>query len=386
MKLAVTKERQDRLQKSNCSKIVNLSIKTLERAEAALVSYEQRKYFAEETEILDKKDGSSSPKLKKSSTICKLDPFFEDNLLRVHVGGRLERAELPYSAKHPLLLPKESGVSKLIMEDVHKCCGHLGKNTVVAFLRQKYWIIGARSYLKSLLSKCVTCRKYRASCSKQKMANLPAGRFAADEPPFSRIGMDFFCPLELKRGRSSVKRCRVVFTCLVCRAIHLAVAASLDTDSCINAIRRFIALRGKHVFIRSDNGTNLVGAQREMEEEINKWNQDILNHNMLQSVIQWEINPSAGSHFGGVWERIIRSVRQVLYSLMHEQIIKLDDEGLQTLFGEVEAILNGSPLTEAPDSVNDVTVLTPNHLILLRPGEWFLPRTFVETYNYCRRR
>ena len=384
VKSAVSKERQDRLRRSNRSKIGNLSVKTLERAEAALISYEQHKYFVEESEILDKKDDSRSPRLKKSSKLYKLDPFLDDNMFRV--GGRLERAELPYSAKHPLLLPKESVVSKLIMEDAHKCCGHLGKNTVLAFLRQKYWIIGARTYLKSLLSKCVTCRKYRAPCSKQKMANLPGERLTADEPPFSRIGMDFFGPFELKRGRSSVKRYGVVFTCLVSRAIHLEVAASLDTDSCINAIRRFIARRGKPVFIRSDNGTNLVGAQREMKEEIQKWNQDRINHNMLQNGIQWEFNPPAGSHFGGVWERLIRSVRQVLYSLMREQRIKLDDEGLQTLFCEVEVILNGRPLTEASDSVNDVAVLTPNHLLLLRPGEWFPPGTFVETDNYCRRR
>ena len=89
---------------------------------------------------------------------------------------------------------------------------------------------------------------------------------------------------------------------------------------------------------------------------------------MLHSFIQWEFKPPAGSHFGGVWERLIRSVRQVLYSLMREQRIKLDDEGLQTLFCEVEAILNGRPLTEAPDSVNDVNVLTPNHLILQESG------------------
>lgn len=302
------------------------------------------------------------------------------------MGGRLERAELPYDAKHPLVLPKESAVDKLLLDDAHKSCGHLGKNTVLAFIRQKYWIIGARTHLKSLLSKCVTCRKYRAPCSKQKMANLPGERLAADEPPFSRIGMDFFGPFELKRGRSVIKRYGVIFTCLVSRAVHLEVAASLDTDSCINVIRRFIARRGKPVFIRSDNGTNLVGAHREMREDIQKWNCDKLHENMLQSGIQWEFNPPAGSHFGGVWERLIRSVRQVLYSLMREQSVKMDDEGLQTLFCEVEAILNGRPLTEASDNVNDLSVLTPNHLLLLRPGEWFPPGTFVKTDNYSRRR
>ncbi|XP_033727023.1 uncharacterized protein LOC117316514 [Pecten maximus] len=123
-----------------------------------------------------------------------------------------------------------------------------------------------------------------------------------------------------------------------------------------------------------------------MKENIQKWNTDKIRDNMLQISIQWEFNPPSGSHFGGVWERLIRSVRQVLYSVMHEQNAKLDDEGLQTLFCEVEAILNGRPLTEASDNVTDLRVLTPNHLLLLQPGEYFPPGTFVATDNYARRR
>ncbi|XP_069129352.1 uncharacterized protein [Argopecten irradians] len=357
----------------------------LERAETALISYEQRKFFTEEFEVLQTShDDSQSPKLKGSSVLRKLDPFTEDGLLRI--GGRLQRAYLPYDTKHPLILPKDSVVSGLLIRDAHKACGHLGKNTVLAFMRQQYWTIGVRTRSESILSKCVICRKYRAPHCQQKMDNLPEERLASDEPPFSRVGMDFFGPFELKRGRSIVKRYGVIFTCLVIRAVHLEVAASLDTDSCINAIRRLIARRGKPTFIRSDNGTNLVDAERELEEEIHKWNHGKIQRDVLQHGIHWEFNPPSGSHFGGIWERLIRLTRQVLYGLMKEQNIKLDDEGLATLFCEVEAILNGRPLTTSSDSVNDPNVLTPNHLLLLRPGEWFPPGVFEKTDNYCRRR
>ena len=63
-----------------------------------------------------------------------------------------------------------------------------------------------------------------------------------------------------------------MFTCLNSRAVHLEVADGLDTDSCINAIRRFLARRGNVVYIRSDSGTNLVSARRELSGELQKLN------------------------------------------------------------------------------------------------------------------
>jgi transposase InsO family protein len=128
----------------------------------------------------------------------------------------------------------------------------------------------------------------------------------------------------------------------------LELAHSLDTDSCINALRRFIARRGKPETIRTDNGTNFVGSERELNKEIQRWDIDQINEFMIQRHIQWEFNPPSASHFGGVWERLIRSVRKVLYSVMHEQNIHLSDEGLVTLFCEVESILNGRPITYHP--------------------------------------
>ena len=96
------------------------------------------------------------------------------------------------------------------------------------------------------------------------MANLLVECLEANLPPFTNVGMDYFGPLMVKRGRAEVKRYGVIFTCLVSRAVHLEVASSLDTDSAINAIRRFTARRGPVKHMRSDNGTNLVGAEKEL--------------------------------------------------------------------------------------------------------------------------
>ena len=164
-----------------------------------------------------------------------------------------------------------------------------------------------------------------------------------------------------------MKRYGVLFTCLVLRAIHIKVAPSLDTDSFINALRRFIARRGQVRELRSDNGTNFVGAERELKTTIAQWNQAQVHDVLLQKGIKWTFNPPAGSHHGGVWERLIRSVRKVLNSTLKVQ--RLDEEGLHTVLCEVEAIINSRPITKASTDPNDLEALTPNHLLLLKTRE-----------------
>ncbi len=105
------------------------------------------------------------------------------------------------------------------------------------------------------------------------MADLPLNRISPDEPPFTAVGVDCFGPFEVKWGRSKVKRYGVIFTCLALRAVHIEVAASLETDSFINALRRFIARRGQVKEICSDNGSNFVGADRELRRSLEQWNQ-----------------------------------------------------------------------------------------------------------------
>ena len=138
--------------------------------------------------------------------------------------------------------------------------------------------------------------------------------------------------------------------------------------------------------IYSDNGTNLVGAERELRRELEKWNSSRVQNEMLQKGITWVFNPPAASHFGGVWERMIRTVRKILFSLLNQQVVRLDDEALTTLFCEVEAILNSRPLTTVSSDAGDCEPLTPNHLLLLRSGSTSTCGVFDKTDLYARKR
>ncbi|XP_035657338.1 uncharacterized protein LOC118403009 [Branchiostoma floridae] len=339
----------------------------LEQAELIVIKHVQMKY---------KEEGMSS-------TVKKLDPKLDaKGILRV--GGRLGRSTLPVETKHPILLPKKSRAAELMLQELHSNVGHMGREYVIALARKRYWIPKINSLVRKVISKCVVCRRQRGKPGEQKMADLPSHRVTPDEPPFTRVGVDYFGPIEVKRGRSTVKRYGVIFTCMATRAVHIEKADSLDTDSCISALRRFVARRGQAKQIWSDNGTNLVGAKAEMEKEIKKWNERQISETMLKKNVDWRFNPPTGSHFGGVWERQIRSIRQVLNAISKQKL--QDDEGLRTLFCEVEYIINGRPITAVSMDINDVEALTPNHLLTMRSGPSLPPSLTDKSDLYAKRR
>ena len=336
-----------------------LSPEEMEEAETAIVIFVQATSYQAEIRKLKKKE-----EVKRSSPINRLDPVLQQDVLRV--GGRLGRSLEAYESKHPAILPAKTHVTELIIQHVHQTVGHQGRQHVLASLREKFWVLRANAAVRRVLSRCLVCRRLQARPLTQKMANLPEDRVTPDHPPFSFSAVDLFGPFLVKRGRSMVKRYGVLFTCLTTRAVHIELAHSLTTDSFVNALRRFVSRRGEVREIRSDNGTNFVGAERELREEIDKWNQQQIHEAMLQHHIKWKFNPPGASHHGGVWERQIRSVRKILGSLLLSQTI--DEEGLTTLLCEVESILNSRPLTPVSDDPLDLDPLTPNHLLLLRSG------------------
>ena len=214
------------------------------------------------------------------------------------------------------------------------------------------------------------------------MADLPEDRMSA-APPFTHCAVDYFGPLMVKEGRKDLKRYGVLFTCLSSRAVHLESAISVETDSFVNALRRFIARRGPVKSMRSDQGTNLVGAVNELRENLKKMDQEkvkeyLLRHRSADWLPQWSFNPPSASHMGGSWERLIRTTRTILVALTREQGHVLNDESLRTLLAEVENIVNSRPLTFPTDDPQDLSgPLTPNHLLTTKskvvlppPGEF----------------
>ena len=292
-----------------------ITVEEMERAEREILKHVKRRAFPEELNHPEKP-------VKKRSLLYKLDPIIIDEFLCV--GGRLRKASLPLESKNQIILPKEDHITRLIIDDYHRICGHSGREHVLALIREKFWITQGSSTVKSVLAECVSCRRRQAPLCKQKMADLPESRVLPDKPPFAAVGVDYFGPFQVCRGCCLVKRYGVIFTCLAIRAVHIEIAHSLDTDSFLLALRRFIARRGQVREI-----SNFTSGERELRDDISDWNQAKIHNSLLQKKIKWSFNPPYGFHFGGIWERCIRTIRKILQALLREQLT--DDESLTTL-------------------------------------------------------
>jgi hypothetical protein len=269
------------MSKEKKEKPAPLKLDEVDNAERLILNIVQMTSFRDELTALKQKNGN----VKRSSPINKLSPEIIDGLLCV--GGRLRHAPLENTAKHQVILPKQHHVATLIARHYHQLSGHSGLEYVLSLTRQKFWIVKGRLLVRRVVNDCFDCRRRQSPVAEQKMADLPKSRVTPSKPPFTFTGVDCFGPFNVRRGRSLVKRYGVIFTCLTTRAIHIEVASSLDTDSFLNALRRFVARRGNPEEIRSDNGGNFVSGEKELRSCIKEWNQDKIHQVLLLKNIKW---------------------------------------------------------------------------------------------------
>ena len=191
------------------------------------------------------------------------------------------------------------------------------------------------------------------------MADLPEERLITSTA-LTDVGVGYLSHLIVKIGQRNKKRWCCLFSCLTMRAVHIEVLPKLDTDSCLNAIMGFVARSGEPITISSDNGTNFLGAKREFSEYVAAWNEERIEEHLVQRGIRWKFNSPAAPHYGGVWERLVRSCKKAMYAVLGTRSVT--EDVLVPTMCIVEQILNARPLTPVSPDVNDLETLTPQSL------------------------
>ena len=303
-----------------------------------------------------------------SHSLAALSPFLdEQGILRV--GGRLKNATLPLSNKHPVLLHCSHPFTAVLALSQHQKGGHPGGYLTHANLRQAgYYLEKGRGFIQRMVKNCVTCKRLRGSSMEQRMADLPLERLE-DVAPFTNIGLDVFGHFWVSEGQNTRRHLAyrkvwvLIMVCLPSRAVHLEPLPAMNTSAFMNAFARFTAIRGPCKLVRSDQGSNFIGAINQMDG----LNVGQLKKEFVTKNVTWVFNPPQASHMGGSWERKIGSVRRIMEAtLVTLGGRKLSYDEFTTLLAEAASMVNRTPLWATSNDPNDPLPLTPDMILTLR--------------------
>ena len=218
------------------------------------------------------------------------------------------------------------------------------------------------------------------------MAPLPNIRLKTSMRAFCYTAVDYGDPFFTIQGRGKrrQKRYLCLFTCLSCRAVHLEMPFSMDTDSFLNAFYRMVNRRGLPEDIISDNGTNFVGAEKKLRQLIEQLDKNKIIASTANSGVKWLFNPPRAPHCGGVFETMIKSERKAIYAILGSA--DLTDEEVLSAFTGAESLMNSRPITYQTANLKYSVPLTPNHFLHSQVGGQSAPESVDKTDYSPRKR
>ncbi|XP_070524592.1 uncharacterized protein [Cardiocondyla obscurior] len=343
---------------SSSSKVLTPS--ELSKAESYWIISSQETWFSEEIKILKKQQP-----LQRQNRLSRYTPFLDKHGI-MRIGGRLHQAPFDFEHRHPILLPQESHFAKLLVDKFHRQTLHGGVQLTLASIRQSYWILNARTIIKSHIHKCPQCIRWKRSIKTPLMGDLPHMR-TTPSPPFANTGVDYAGPIMIRtskgRGQKAYKGFIAIFVCFATRALHLKAVSDYTTEAFLAAFRRFVSRRGLCARLYSDRGTNFVGADAQLRAFMHSLTQDSsLLNNFANQHIEWHFNPSNAPHFGGIWEAAVKSAKHHLRRVIGEATLTYEE--LATLLSQIEACFNSRPLAPLSDYPTDYEALTPGHFLI----------------------
>ena len=299
----------------------------------------------------------------RADKLARLVPRYTDGI--IVVGGRTERwMQSTWNRQLFVLLPYSSRLSLLIAEYEHVSCGHIGVAATVSRIRSKFWIIKIHKLVSRIVNQCVECRKRPASQSGQIMGVLPIERLPS---PFFTTSVDYFGPFIIRgevQKRVRGKCYGVIFVCFTTRTVYVDISRDYSTASFLQVLRRFACVRGWPNKLYSDNGSQLVGASKELKGAIEGLSRERLKSYCIQKEMEWEFTPANAPWMNGITESLVKSVKRTLNAIVGEHVMEFSV--LQTIMLQVTELINSRPIGRHPTNPEDGVYLSPNDLLLGR--------------------
>ena len=329
---------------------------------ARLLKHEQHKYFSD---ILYYFEKGFCPTKEVPSLVFQLNLFLDEQGL-IRVKSKFHKWSYGSNDNFPILLPRDSHLTKLIIWDAHIKLFHTGCYAVLAELRKHYYIPKQFSVIKKILKECVHCR--RLNCRTVKTNQNCYREFRVDPPniPFANIFIDYLGPFNVKHNGVNNKVWLLCITCTWSRAINLKICRSLGLADFLRAFQLHCFEYGIPQLCVSDLGSQLVAGANTISSFINdpQTNQYFEENGITPLSFQHYFK--GASQLGSLVEVCVKMTKRLIYGAIKNNILTIED--FEFLISNVIHIANRRPIA-FKDAVRDQEVddvpepITPEHLI-----------------------
>ena len=332
-----------RLKKKNSVKYKNLEIKSEAEIKKEALKYmirvEQQTHFADVTNYF-KNVKVPSKNIPNLVTQLNLYPD-NDGILRVNNKGRGDINK--FNDRFPILLPKTSPLTTLIIRDTHEDLEHIGCYTLLAELRKQYYIPHYFSAVKTVLKACVICKRNNNRTIKLNQSPYREMRLAPDEKPFSNCYLDYTGSYDVRKEDGSVtKYYLLILSCMWSRAIEIKICTDASTDEFLRAFQLHVFSWGLPTHCISDLGSNLASSSKIIKNYLNDADtQNYFAANDIKS-LEYDHTPKGNSSLAGLVESSVKGVKRLITGAIGHNILTVKD--FEFLIAQTVHLVNRRPV------------------------------------------
>ena len=337
-----------------------LGIPDNNEAELRWIREVQHQHFSDVLHMCQGCEVLVTPKTK--SLVKNLKVFYDPKLKLLKLKTRLPHSELDGATVNPILLPRESKLTSMIITSVHQRLLHAGVRQTLTAIRGEFWFTAGRQKVTSVINGCVTCKKaVGKTYALPPHPDLPDFRVLKSEP-FRHVGIDFAGPYLVTEGDREIKAYVLVITCTSTRAVWFEHTQGLSAYQFLLALKRFVGRRGAPATIVSDNAKAFACCHRKLVAIYkNKEVQQYLIERRISWNIDWHFYCERAPWQGGFIETVVK-----LFKAVSKRVIgsaKMSYLEFATVVVEAEGIVNSRPITFDYSTSDEEGPLSPSKII-----------------------
>ena len=140
-----------------------------------------------------------------------------------------------------------------------------------------------------------------------------------------------------------------------------------------------IAIRGRPAVILSDNGSQFVGAEKELRQMVGNINEEEVKEFCGEKGMQWKFITAGAPHQNGCAEALVKTCKIALKKAVGSQV--LTPMELYKILLEVANLVNQRPIGRITNDPDDGSYICPNDILLGRASSELPQGPFKRTNN-----